>query len=140
MGAANLHPPPHPTFAPVPSKKRRPDPATLSGPALVKECNRRIRVAMRLWDAHRNAACRGERKAALGLYERLTPKQRDEVPEDLRTWLRYRSEKYFGEGRAGRGANSGNGKRKGGKAVAKTRGPATEANRDDDDDGSWDDW
>jgi hypothetical protein len=26
----------------------------------------------------------------------LTPEQREEVPQVLRIWLRYRSEKYFG--------------------------------------------
>nr|WP_240518944.1 hypothetical protein [Leptolyngbya sp. BC1307] len=33
----------------------------LEGEALVKETTRRIRAAKGLWDAHRNAACRGER-------------------------------------------------------------------------------
>ena len=133
-------PQPCPRFAAVPSKKRRPDPDTLSGPALLKACNRRIRTAMQLWDAHRNAACRGERKKALALYERLTPKQRDDVPQELRVWLRYRSEKYFGEGRAGNGANSGSGKRKRGQASAKTDAATGPPEADGPDDGSWDDW
>ena len=94
----------------MPAKKHRPDPATLSGQKLLKEVNRRIRVAMQLWGAHRNAACRRERSKALALYDRLTPAERERVPQELRTWLRYRSEKYFGEGRAGNGANSGSGK------------------------------
>ncbi len=96
----------------MPAKKNKVDPASLSGPKLVKEVNRRIRVAMRLWDAHRNAACREERKKALELYSRLSEKEKEGVPQQLRVWLRYRSEKYFGEGRAGNGANSGNGKKK----------------------------
>jgi hypothetical protein len=33
------------------------------------------------------------------LYETLTPAEREKVPQVLRVWLRYRSEKYFGEGR-----------------------------------------
>lgn len=85
----------------MPSKKHRPDPSTLSGPKLVKEVNRRIRVAMQLWDAHRNAACREERKKALALYERLSPAEREQVPQQLRVWLRFRSVKYFGETRGG---------------------------------------
>ena len=94
----------------MPAKKNRVDPATLTGPALLREATRRIRAARKLWDAHRNAACRRERANALALYERLTPEQRERVPQQLRVWLRYRSEKYFGEGRAGRGANSGSGR------------------------------
>ena len=98
----------------------------------VKEVNRRLRVAMKLWAAHRNAACRAERKAALALYEGLSPKQRELVPQDLRVWLRYRSVKYFGEGRRGHGANS---KKGGGAWDGIGPGPAAA-----EDDGSWDDW
>lgn len=98
----------------VPAKKHRVPPGSLSGPALLKETCRRLRAARGLWDAHRNAACRRERERALALYERLTAAQRAQVPQHLRTWLRYRSEKYFGEGRDGRGANSGDGRRRGG--------------------------
>jgi head-tail adaptor len=29
----------------------------------------------------------------------LTDAEREKVPQELRVWLRYRSEKYFGEGR-----------------------------------------
>ena len=65
-----------------PKKKANAKP--LAGAALVKEVNRRIRLARSLWDAHRNAACRGER---------------EKVPQTLRVWLRYRSEKYFGDDR-----------------------------------------
>ena len=90
----------------MPAKKNKPKLATLTGPQLVKEVNRRIRVAMQLWAAHRNAACRQERLRALELYERLSEAERESVPQDLRVWLRYRSEKYFGEGRTGNGANS----------------------------------
>ncbi len=32
----------------------------------------------------------------MALYETLTPEQREQVPQVLRVWLRYRSEKYFG--------------------------------------------
>ena len=71
----------------------------LTGPALVKEVCRRIRLARSLWDAHRNAACRGEREKAMALYESLNEAQREQVPQVLRVWLRYRSEKYFGPGR-----------------------------------------
>ena len=71
----------------------------LSGEALLKEVNRRIRVARSHWDAHNNAACRRERERALELYETLSKEERAKVPEVLRVWLRYRSEKYFGEGR-----------------------------------------
>jgi hypothetical protein len=35
----------------------------------------------------------------MALYESLTAAQREQVPQELRVWLRYRSEKYFGEGR-----------------------------------------
>ena len=72
---------------------------TLAGTALVKETCRRIRVARSYWDAHNNPACRGEREKALELYESLTAEEREKVPQVLRVWLRYRSEKYFGEGR-----------------------------------------
>ncbi len=68
----------------------------LSGEALVKEVCRRIRVARSYWDAHNNAACRHERDRALQLYNTLTKEQKDQIPQVLRVWLRYRSEKYFG--------------------------------------------
>jgi hypothetical protein len=71
----------------------------LEGKALVKEVCRRIRVARSYWDAHNNAACRGERDRALALYNALTLEQKEQVPQVLRIWLRYRSEKYFGEHR-----------------------------------------
>jgi hypothetical protein len=63
---------------------------------LVKEVCRRIRVARSYWDAHNNRACRHERQRALDLYQTLTPDQKEQVPQVLRVWLRYRSEKYFG--------------------------------------------
>jgi hypothetical protein len=69
----------------------------LVGEALVKEVCRRIRVARSYWDAHNNAACRGEREKALALYNTMTKEQKDKIPDQLRVWLRYRSEKYFGE-------------------------------------------
>ena len=68
----------------------------LEGEALVKETCRRLRAAKGLWDAHRNAACRKEREKALALYKQLTQEQKAQVPQQLRIWLRYRSEKYFG--------------------------------------------
>ena len=69
----------------------------MTGAALVKEVSRRIRAARVLWDAHQNSACRGERQKAMELYETLSPEQRKKVPQVLRLWLRYRSEKYFGD-------------------------------------------
>lgn len=71
----------------------------LTGQALVKETCRLIREARKHWDAHENAACRTERERALALYARLTKEEKDEIPQVLRVWLRYRSEKYFGPGR-----------------------------------------
>jgi hypothetical protein len=68
----------------------------LEGDALIKEVCRRIRVARSYWDAHNNAACRGEREKALALYNTLTKEQKEQIPQVLRVWLRYRSEKYFG--------------------------------------------
>ena len=90
----------------MPAKKNKKDPNKLVGKALVKEVNRRIRLARSMWDAHRNQACRNERLRALALYERLSEAEKEQVPQQLRVWLRYRSEKYFGEGRKGNGANS----------------------------------
>lgn len=77
--------------------------------ALIKEVCRRIRVARSYWDAHNNAACRGERDRALQLYNTLTKAQKDKIPQVLRVWLRYRSEKYFGDHRT---PPSSKGKRK----------------------------
>jgi hypothetical protein len=71
----------------------------LTGTALIKETCRRIRLARSRWDAHNNRACRAEREKAMGLYESLTKEEREKIPQELRVWLRYRSEKYFGEGR-----------------------------------------
>jgi hypothetical protein len=78
-----------------------------SGTALVREVCRRIRLARSLWEAHNNAACRGERERALELYSRLGAEQKDEIPQVLRVWLRYRSEKYFGAGRTPKGGAKG---------------------------------
>lgn len=86
----------------MPAKKKKP----LVGNALVKEVNRRIRVARTLWDQHKNAGCKKERLRALELYETLSEPEKTQIPQELRVWLRYRSEKYFGEGRNGNGANS----------------------------------
>jgi hypothetical protein len=87
----------------------------LRGEELVKEVCRRIRLARGYWDAHNNAACRGERERALELYSQLTKEQKEGVPQALRVWLRYRSEKYFGEGRTA----PGSGRRGSGKKGAK---------------------
>lgn len=83
------------------------DDAALLGAALIKEVSRRIRVARSYWDAHNNAACRLERERALELYDTLTKEQKDKIPQVLRVWLRYRSEKYFGEGRTKPGGKEG---------------------------------
>jgi hypothetical protein len=71
----------------------------LTGSALVKEVGRRIRLARTAWDAHNNQACRRERERALALYTTLDDSAKKQVPQVLRVWLRYRSEKYFGAGR-----------------------------------------
>lgn len=71
----------------------------------LREVCRRIRVARSYWDAHNNAACRGERERALQLYNTLTKEQKDQIPQVLRVWLRYRSEKYFGSTRTPPGKN-----------------------------------
>lgn len=84
----------------------------LEGDALVKETCRRIRAAKGLWDAHRNAACRGEREKALALYSQLTKAQKDSIPQQLRIWLRYRSEKYFGPHQTAPGQNRRSGKKR----------------------------
>ena len=77
----------------------------LEGPELVKEVCRLIREARVQWDAHNNASCRRIRGRALRLYLTLTEEQKEQVPQALRVWLRYRSEKYFGPGR-GNGAKA----------------------------------
>lgn len=71
--------------------------------ALLKEVCRRIREARSRWERHENASARRERSRALALYNILTPEERERVPQVLRVWLRYRSEKYFGRGRRGPG-------------------------------------
>ena len=84
----------------MPAKKNRPPPDDqLEGKALLKEVNRRIRLARSHWDAHNNKACRRERDRVMGLYEKLSKAEREQVPQSLRVWLRYRSEKYFGDHR-----------------------------------------
>ena len=85
----------------MPAKNKNKKP--LVGNALVKEVNRRIRLARKHWDAHNNGACRRERTRAMELYQTLTPEQKDKVPQQLRVWLRYRSGKYFGEQRTAPG-------------------------------------
>jgi hypothetical protein len=82
----------------MPAKKKA-NAKPLTGAALIKETVRRIRLARSFWDAHRNGPCRGEREKALVLYESLTEAEREKVPQELRVWLRYRSQKYFGPDR-----------------------------------------
>ena len=88
----------------VPTKKDKAK--KLLGRGRVKEVGRLIRLARSHWAAHHNGACRRERERALALYETLEPDEREQVPQVLRQWLRYRSEKYFGKDRKGNGANS----------------------------------
>ena len=76
----------------------------------VKETCRLIRLARSAWDANNNLVCRTERDRALALYATLTPEQKDEIPQVLRVWLRYRSEKYFGEHRIAPGSRRKAGK------------------------------
>ncbi len=80
-------------------KKRKIKDEDLFGVPLIKETAHRIRLARTYWDAHKNGACRQGRERALRLYDRLTPKEKDQIPQVLRVWLRYRSEKYFGPDR-----------------------------------------
>lgn len=80
-------------------------------PDPVKETCRLIRLARSYWDAHRNLACRTHRSMAMSLYESLTKEQKGEIPQVLRVWLRYRSEKYFGPGRTAPGSRGGKKKR-----------------------------
>lgn len=94
----------------MPAKKKTPA-KPLTGAALIKETVRRIRVARSYWEAHNNRACRGEREKAVELYESLSETEREQVPQVLRVWLRYRSEKYFGDDRTPPG---------GGKTVERT--------------------
>lgn len=63
-----------------------------------------IRLARSYWDAHRNHACRTHRDMAMKLYAELSPEQKERIPQVLRVWLRYRSEKYFGPRRTPPGA------------------------------------
>jgi hypothetical protein len=72
---------------------------SFAGKALCKEVCRRIRLSRSYWDHHNNLACRTERTRALQLYNTLTKAQRAEIPQVLRVWLRYRSEKYFNDQR-----------------------------------------
>lgn len=95
----------------MPAKKKKND-QPLTGNALIKETCRRIRLARGYWEAHNNAACRGEREKAMALYESLGREERDKVPQVLRVWLRYRSEKYFGPARTAPGTKPGRGGRR----------------------------
>lgn len=86
--------------------KRKDTERPLTGAALIKETCRRIRVARGFWDAHNNRACRGEREKAIALYESLSETERAKIPQVLRVWLRYRSEKYFGDDRTAPGGRA----------------------------------
>jgi hypothetical protein len=92
-------------------KKRKIKDEDLSGVALIKETSRRIRLARTHWDGHRNGACRLERERALRLYDRLTKEEKEQIPQVLRVWLRYRSEKYFGPDRTPPGSGRSGSKR-----------------------------
>lgn len=72
----------------------------------MKETTRLIQEARRRWDAHENAACRRLRERALKSYHSLTKKEKSEIPETHRVWLRYRSEKYFGSSRTKSGTKN----------------------------------
>lgn len=72
----------------------------------VREVCRRIREARRRWEAHENRACRRERERALEEYAGLTKPEKESIPEQLRIWLRYRSEKYFGKNQPGNGMSA----------------------------------
>ncbi len=89
----------------MPAKKKASN-QPLVGAALIKETCRRIRAARGLWDAHNNSACRGEREKAIALYETLSGAEREKVPQVLRVWLRYRSEKYFAPHRTPSGGDT----------------------------------
>ena len=73
---------------------------------LIQETCQLIREARKRWEAHENAACRRVRERAVEAYEELLDFEREEIPDNLRVWLRYRSEKYFGKGRLGNGMSS----------------------------------
>ena len=62
----------------------------------VKETNRLIRLARNHRKAHHNTMCRLIRGKALAQYNTLSDTQKEKIPQELRVWLRYRSEKYFG--------------------------------------------
>jgi hypothetical protein len=87
----------------VPAKKKASKDQPLTGEKLVKEVCRRIRLARSYWDAHKNGPCRGEREKALALYATLSEAEKEQVPQTLRVWLNYRSEKYFGPQRTAPG-------------------------------------
>ncbi len=62
---------------------------TTDGRSTDKEVCRRLRVARSYWNAHNNAACRGERESALALYHTLIKEQKDQISQQLRVWLGY---------------------------------------------------
>lgn len=62
----------------------------------IKETCRLIRIARNHRKAHHNMMCRIVREKALTQYNTLSKEQKNKIPQELRVWLRYRSEKYFG--------------------------------------------
>jgi hypothetical protein len=66
-------------------------------PDPLKETCRLIRLARNHRKAHRNTMCRLIRAKALAQYHTLSDAQKEKIPQELRVWLRYRSEKYFGK-------------------------------------------
>ena len=90
----------------MPAKKNRKNVDEPTGKALVKELCRRIRLAGEFWAAHNNKACRRERDRATGPYGNLGKAERERVPQVLRVWPRYRSEKHFGGHRTKPGTKS----------------------------------
>ena len=104
--------PTEPTDPELDEASEAPEAPALTGAALVKETCRLIRLARARWDAHDNGGCRRERSRALRLYNTLTPAQKDEIPQVLRVWLRYRTERYFGKKKGPGGGPKGGSKKR----------------------------
>ena len=88
----------------MPAKKNKVVPEKLKGKALVKEVNRRIRLAQVLGRSQQRCDASRANEGSRTL-SRLTKEEREQVPQTLRVWLRYRSEKYFGDGVKGPGGS-----------------------------------
>ncbi len=104
--------PAEPTDPELDAASESPEVPVLTGAALVKETCRLIRLARARRDAHDNGGCRRERSRALRLYNTLTPAQKDEIPQVLRVWLRYRTERYFGKKKGPGGGPKGGSKKR----------------------------